>query len=300
MKASIRGSEPEANAFHERGCRAGLKGKWAAALPLFREAVGRRPEVASYSNSLGLALWFLGRPAEAAGAFARAVEIDADDPDYQRHLGDALAECRRHVEAAAAYREALAHSRKESRAPLLARLAAALANDGRVRESSRYWTKALALDGNNLLYANNLAGSWFLQGQVSRTLRAYRELVERAECPPAVHSNFLFTSLFHPAFSPETVFLQHQGWAERHELSLKPFGRLRRPARERIRIGYCSPDLRNHSVSFFLRPILAAHDRQRFEIYCYSNALHRDATTDDLGRMADHWRDIGWMDDRAA
>ena len=255
--------------------------------------------MASYSNSLGLALWFLGRPAEALGAFARAVEIDPDDPDYQRHWGDALTECRRHAEAAAAYRVALAHSRMESRAPLLARLAAALANDGRVRESSRYWVKALALDGRSLLYANNLAGSWFLQGQVSRSLRAYRELVECADCPPQVHSNFAFASLFHPALSPETVFLRHKGWAERYELNRKPLASLRKPARRRIRIGYCSPDLRNHSVSFFLRPILAAHDRQRFEIYCYSNAMHRDATTEEFGAMADRWRDIGSMDDRA-
>ncbi len=38
----------------------------------------------------------------------------------------------------------------------------------------------------------------------------------------------------------------------------------------RLRLAYVSPDFRLHSVSRFIEPVLAHHDRDAFEIFCYS------------------------------
>src|SRR3546814_1556455 len=38
----------------------------------------------------------------------------------------------------------------------------------------------------------------------------------------------------------------------------------------KIRIGFLSSDLNAHSVAKCLMPLLEDHDRERFEIYCYS------------------------------
>ena len=38
----------------------------------------------------------------------------------------------------------------------------------------------------------------------------------------------------------------------------------------RLRVGYLSPDIREHLNAYLLRPILQLHDRQRFEVFCYS------------------------------
>jgi S-DNA-T family DNA segregation ATPase FtsK/SpoIIIE len=43
----------------------------------------------------------------------------------------------------------------------------------------------------------------------------------------------------------------------------------------KLRIGYCSPDLCSHPVAFFIEPLLAAHDRASFKIYCYSDVSKR-------------------------
>ena len=293
--------EIKASAFHQRGCLAAQKNQWAAALPLFRGAVMLDPEIASYRNSLGLALWSLGRPVEAAAALARAVELEPHDVDYQQYFGDVLLECGRYEEAERAYRQALAcNGAEEDSAPLLARVAAALARRAHWRESRRYWTRALAQEPGNLLYLNNLAGAWFVAGAFAKSQRLYRELAARPDCPAAAHSNFLFGSLFDPALSPGALFLRHQAWAARHERPIRPFPAVHRSARRRIRVGYCSPDLRDHSVSYFLRPILLSHDRDRFEIYCYANSTRYDATTQEFASLARRWREIPWMSDRAA
>ena len=47
----------------------------------------------------------------------------------------------------------------------------------------------------------------------------------------------------------------------------------------RLRIGYISSDFRAHVVSYFIEPILAAHDQDSFDIYCYSNEKFPDPNT---------------------
>ena len=43
-----------------------------------------------------------------------------------------------------------------------------------------------------------------------------------------------------------------------------------RSAERRLKIGYVSPDFRQHSVAYFLEPLLKAHDRKRVEVFCYA------------------------------
>ena len=68
------------------------------------------------------------------------------------------------------------------------------------------------------------------------------------------------------------------------------------PAR-RLKIGYVSSDFRNHSVSFFIVPLIEAHDRKAVEIYCYSGSRVPDETTKRIRNSADAWLDIGYLSD---
>jgi len=47
----------------------------------------------------------------------------------------------------------------------------------------------------------------------------------------------------------------------------------------RLRVGFISSDLRSHSVTFFLEPILRQLDRSRYEIVCYQTLMKSDDTT---------------------
>jgi predicted O-linked N-acetylglucosamine transferase (SPINDLY family) len=62
-------------------------------------------------------------------------------------------------------------------------------------------------------------------------------------------------------------------------------------ADRRLRIGYVSPDFRQHSVAYFLEPVLGAHDRAAFEIFCYAEVEKPDDVTARMQRLADHWCD---------
>jgi len=69
----------------------------------------------------------------------------------------------------------------------------------------------------------------------------------------------------------------------------------------RLRVGFVSPDFRQHSVAFFFEALVDGYDPERFEFSCYSNVLNEDAVTERLKAKTDHWRSIvGLSDDAAA
>ncbi|NMG14908.1 hypothetical protein [Aromatoleum bremense] len=65
----------------------------------------------------------------------------------------------------------------------------------------------------------------------------------------------------------------------------------------KIRIGYWSPDFRNHSVRYFFRPLLENHDRDRFEIVLYHDIPKSDEYTARIREKADHFIDVSDLPD---
>ena len=67
----------------------------------------------------------------------------------------------------------------------------------------------------------------------------------------------------------------------------------RTPGR-RLRVGYVSPDFRQHAVALFAEPLLAAHDRAAVELFCYAEVPAPDAVTATVpragGSLAQHRR----------
>jgi len=53
---------------------------------------------------------------------------------------------------------------------------------------------------------------------------------------------------------------------------------------KKIRIGYSSPDLREHSVGYLIKDIITSHNQNDFEIYCYANfdSKNADAFTQEI------------------
>lgn len=69
------------------------------------------------------------------------------------------------------------------------------------------------------------------------------------------------------------------------------------PRDRKLRIGYWSPDLRNHSVRFFFRPLLENHDRARYEVSLYHDCFASDAQTEAMKAACDHFHDVFLLND---
>jgi protein O-GlcNAc transferase len=64
-----------------------------------------------------------------------------------------------------------------------------------------------------------------------------------------------------------------------------------------LRVGFVSPDIREHPVARLLEPILRHLDRERFETFCYSDERRGDKLTGRIKALAQNWRDTGGMPD---
>ena len=68
----------------------------------------------------------------------------------------------------------------------------------------------------------------------------------------------------------------------------------------RLKLGYVSPDFRDHVAMTLFEEVLARHDHDRFEVFAYDAAAQRDERNLKLRRHADHWREIDAIDTAAA
>ena len=69
-----------------------------------------------------------------------------------------------------------------------------------------------------------------------------------------------------------------------------------RNPRKHLKVGYVTADFREHSVAFFMLPVLSHHNPDNVDIHVYSNG-RRDAITERFERIAPHWLDIRSLSD---
>ena len=62
-----------------------------------------------------------------------------------------------------------------------------------------------------------------------------------------------------------------------------------------------APDFKKHAVAPAVLPLLASHDHEKFEIFCYAEVQKPDAMTDRFRAHADQWRStVGLSDEQMA
>jgi predicted O-linked N-acetylglucosamine transferase (SPINDLY family) len=117
--------------------------------------------------------------------------------------------------------------------------------------------------------------------------------------------NALFSSLYSDSLSDADILKIHGELSLRlHKLATQNQVSVRRAARNRnpgsqVRVGYLSPDLLKHPVGFFVEPILKHHDREKFEVICYSDNASTDELTKRLQNLDLTWHECSaWNDVR--
>jgi protein O-GlcNAc transferase len=275
-------------------------GQLAEAVAAFRRALGIKPDYLEAQINLGVALGALGRLNEAITAYRSALRLSPDAADAHSNLGialrdrgqidEAVAACRRALELRPDYPEA--HNN----------LGNALRDRGQFDEAVAEYRRAIHLKPELPGVCSNLGGALKDLGRLEEALHEYRRALRPGDEDPSVHSNLIYTLHFHPGHDTRSIAEEQRRWNRQFSDSLKrfilPHKNDRSPER-RLRIGYVSPDLRDHVVGRNLLPLFRCHDRRNVEIICYSGAMRPDRLTDEFRQYADQWRDTVGMADEA-
>lgn len=132
------------------------------------------------------------------------------------------------------------------------------------------------------------------QGRVKSGLRSFRRAIRLDPGNIKAHSNLLLSMNYTQDCSQEALFKESRRWDELHCAFVAKAAAVS-PSRSRIRIGYISPDFRRHSVGYFYMPLLENHNRNKFEIFCFSDCRSHDEVTRRMILLADGWRDISGL-----
>jgi predicted O-linked N-acetylglucosamine transferase (SPINDLY family) len=276
-------------------------GRHAERLTACQRAVQMAPNIPEAWNNLGSAYKEMNRLVEAKDAIERALKLRPNFTMAWNNLGNTLAMFGQAPEAEAAFRKAMATDPRYAEA--YSNLAEMLSRLGRRDEAVALSLKALELKPQLVAAYVNLGAALHMQGRLDEGDEAFRRGIHLQPNHEGLHQNLLNSMIQTTRTTPEQAFAAYVGWANRFATprAAPPAHRNRRDLGRKLRVGYVSPDLRRHSVSFFLEPILEQHDRAQFGIALYSNTIMPDDVTDRLRGKCDLWRDITALtDDQAA
>ncbi|MFO1068698.1 MAG: tetratricopeptide repeat protein [Geminicoccaceae bacterium] len=313
-----------------------LAGRHEAAIATFRQALAMEPDRADLHADLAGALLAAERWEPAELAARRALEGDPGHPVALANLGaallgqgrwdearDALGSARDagrdsfglwlnlgHLELAsgtpeaaeAAYRQALA--RDPGSVEACRGLGFALARLRRVGEAEPMLERFVAARSEPSNAHFMLGHVRFLAGRQAEGLEPLRCGALRPGAPAGEASTYLFDLNYVAGLPVASLLEAHRDWARRYADGLDSgssrFANQPDPLRC-LRVGIVSPDLRAHSVAFFLLPLLRALDRRKVEVVAYADVASPDPMTERLRAETAAWRDIrGTSDVRVA
>ncbi|MFM2418192.1 MAG: hypothetical protein RL385_2915 [Pseudomonadota bacterium] len=242
------------------------------------------------ANALGLLERVVTRlaPRVAAGAVAGALAVA---------LGRVYLDLQKPACAEALLRLAL---RTEEDGDVLHNLGLALQQQAKPSEAAEYYRAALAKDPNRSTTWLNLGSALSELAEPKEALAALTRAIALDPSQLGAQSNYLFAMHLDESRGAQEIFDAHRQYGERlmQSVAVLPL----RPARsggERLRVGYVSPDFRDHPVASFLLPVLQHHDRREIQVFCYSDVRSGDGMTARFERAVDVFRSTAHLPDEA-
>jgi len=250
----------------------------------------------------GVLLHQSGKSDEGVQWMKQAVASSSHVSEYHADLGAILDQLQQSEESVACFRKA--HAIRETTDSCY-NLGVALMNQGVLEEAAAWFRRAIAvqpLQQSSNAYCN-LSSVLFRQGKLLESIENVKIALALNPNDVISHSNYLLMLNFVPHPDPQVIFQAHKDFGLRHQQFVRsevPPIAASTPwqTHRRIRIGYLSSDFRQHSVAHFIEPVLAAHDKSKFELFGYYHHTADDEITKRIRNACDHWRTLVGLSDQ--
>jgi predicted O-linked N-acetylglucosamine transferase (SPINDLY family) len=273
-------------------------GKLEPALHALNQAVELQPDYAVAYSNRGMILSDLRRYDVALDSLKKAVSLRPDFVEGFTNLIRVLRELGRAHEAAAICNQIIRVMPNYAEA--YCELAGLLQELGQVGEARAMCARALSLRGDFPEALNNMGNILRDQGNLEGAIQSYRKALELKPEAIGIRGNLAFTLQFASGYDSAAILAENRRWAELHEKPLateiRPHSNDRTPDRI-LKIGYVSSYFRLHCAAFFLMPVLAHHDANRVQVFCYSGVKQPDAITNRFKDLNLIWRDTAGLTD---
>ncbi len=325
----------QAEALHLTGVVALSAGQPVQAVAFLEKAVHLQPRSPDCWCDLGTALHATGQLKLSEQAYRQALVLKSDHPDGLFNLANVLRERKQLQEALLLYAKLLEF--KPSYAEGWNNTGLALLDLQRKQEARRCFETAHKLDPDNVLVLLNLGSMQKDSGALSDAVATYRGAIERKpgycdlhvnlgtalnalgktdeaiaalhraiEVAPGnatAHSSLIFTLDYDAKSTTSQQQQARRRWYEQCVLPLgiRPLNVYTKPEpSKKVRVGYVSADFGRTSAAMCFAPMILHHDRQAFDVVCYSNSVVEDDVTARIRSSVTSFRNIAGLTDEEA
>lgn len=275
------------------------QGNLLAALDCYRKALALTPDNIDAHINAAEALRGLGQPDIAVEHLHKATYINPDSAEAHNSLGLVLMAQNKLDASVECYQKAL--SIKPNYTDAYHNLAIVYEQQGKLDAAADCYRKALSIKPD---YADAYLGLGTLlmgQGNQQQAFALYEKGLDFNPSYANLHHALVFAASRWYADDGEKVFELSKRFGKQFDVGLNRLSHQNDATfARRLKIGYVSGDFRQHSVAYFIESVLANHDKQNIETFCYYNYHKIDQVTRRLMGHADHWRSILGISDQDA
>ena len=222
----------------------------------FNKAIKINPNISTIYYNLGLAYHHIGNMDDAIVNYKKAIDLK---PDYDEALNN---------------------------------MGMSLEEKGDVVEAIDKYNKVLEINTKHAGAYYNLGNAFILCGDYNSAIKYYKQAVLLDQERNNFFEALLFASNYSPDMSAEEIFAYYKQYDQRfgfpHKHKWKIFTQPKIP-KNKLKIGYVSPDFQKHSVQNFLLPTLAHHNHKEFEIFAFAELEKEDKVSQEYKSYVDHW-----------
>ena len=274
-------------------------GNYEKAIYYYSIALQVNPNTSSVHVNMGNALQSRGRFDDAANHYQKALSIDCNLTEAYVSMGNLLSRLKRYDDAVRFYQSAL--SLDPDYANAYNNLGYAYRIQSRVVRAAKIFERGLRIDINHFDTYVNYGGTHKDLGRVDVALGCYERALSLNPNSVNAMSNLLFAHNYTDGMTVEAISRRHVEVGRKIESDHPNKGVPHQNVPDknrRLRIGYVSPDFRQHAVAFFLEPLMRHHNRADFEIYCYAEVFVEDHISKLLQGLSNQWLNtVGMSDD---
>ncbi len=275
-------------------------GRLTEAQDCLRHSLALKPDSAQAHGNMALLQLELGDLDEALRSCQRALTLVPDRAEFHNTLALILLQDARLAEAEASCRQAIQCRPDYWEASNT--LGSVLSQQGRLFESELCFRRAVELSPAEVAAHANLGGVLKDLGRLDEAQACYRRALQVKPNSADAFASLLFVLNYHPDQSAEAIYAVYQGFEQQFGQPLRAAWRAHAnnpDPQRRLKVGYVSPALRQHSSRHFLEPLLAHHDKSVVEVYAYAELNREDAVTARYKSYFDHWLPTKGMSDDA-
>ena len=261
-----------------------------------RQALQFQPNESQAFDALIFVLHKQRKSEQAIALLQEQLQKNPDDSHAHSHLGTIYNDLGRYTEAIAHLRKSL--KLNDSQAMTFNNLGFALVQEGQLTEAIANFQSAINLNSDLAAAYLNLGHALTNQGRVTEGIACFKETLRIEPDYHPGHSNYLYALNYDGDNGAESIASAHKIWGKQIvKLTNHTNWQNILQTERKLRIGYLSPDFRQHSVAYFIESVLTHHDPEKVHIVCYANVLQPDAVTARLKTLAHDWHDIYPMSD---